>query len=43
MWLRAILAEDFDMVVPAHAVSPIRDGKAAVRDAFAWLLDPQPA
>ena len=42
-WVRAILEEDFDMVIPAHTVSPVRDGKAAVRDAFAWLLEPQTA
>ena len=34
----AILAEDFDLVVPAHTVSPVPDGKVAVRECFQWLM-----
>ena len=37
--MNGILAEDFDLVVPGHAVSPVKDGKNAVRDCFQWLLE----
>lgn len=36
--MAAILEEDFDLVVPAHTVSPVPDGKTAVRNCFQWVL-----
>lgn len=37
-WVEAILArQGWDLVIPAHASSPIRDGRRAFTECFAFL------
>ena len=33
----AVMARDFDVVIPAHASAPVRDGKAAFAGCFDFL------
>ena len=33
-WAEAVLALEFDTVVPSHTAAPVRDGKAAFAAAF---------
>lgn len=41
-WVEALLArEGWDLVIPAHASSPIRGGRAAFRECFAFLGEAQ--
>ena len=36
-WVDAVMARDFDTVIPAHASAPVRDGKAAFAGCFDFL------
>ncbi len=37
-WVQAVLARPgWDLVIPAHASSPVRGGRAAFRECFAFL------
>ncbi|KAL4436775.1 hypothetical protein ABPG75_003914 [Micractinium tetrahymenae] len=39
-WVQAVLArEGWDLVIPAHASSPIRDGRRAFQECFAFLSE----
>jgi hypothetical protein len=37
-WATAVLARDFELVVPAHGSAPVRGGRAAFEDCFAFVL-----
>jgi hypothetical protein len=36
-WVDAVMGRDFDVVIPAHASAPVRDGKIAFAGCFNFL------
>lgn len=38
-WCDAVLAREWDTVIPAHASAPVRDGRAAFKSCFDFLYN----